>query len=433
MHDPQGKKIATRHNKQEMPEPANAPKLWKYLHQAQLHATSRGMGLKIPDVRRHFLAIPMENAILDEYEEVLRAMKLTFVADKPVFSLTQRRDWFTQMAELQAIALKAKIKQLMTLAQEMVASGRNLIVAAKQQKTYELLVHLFTEAGFDFVKLDEKRPAQPHKRREWIDEHYVRSRCPIFLTRTPLINESLNNLVKASAIIVVEAEYVFYPLQQLEGRIARPKQKAPVVDVTYMVTQHPQRASIDEAMLQMALRRNNANVELVSGNVTQRTNEQLVEMAETQKMRELELMQTLLAEARPAKVSNLDYQAEFAAREAEIEAAERAKAVIVVKEDIREQLDKSTAEPAPAANGPPPHATEPMFAPSATTPAPAPPTAALGGIQTAVNGKNLELDLALFPSCLAGSQPATRQRSAMAIPRAGRLGARENLTLQFDE
>ena len=50
-------------------------------------------------------------------------------------------------------------------------------------------------------------------------------------------------------------------------------------------------------------------------------------------MRELELMQTLLAEARPAKVSNLDYQAEFAAREAEIEAAERAKAVIVVKEE----------------------------------------------------------------------------------------------------
>jgi hypothetical protein len=375
----------------------------------------------------------MENGILDEYEEVLRAMKQTFVADKPVFSLNQRRDWFTQMAELQAIALKAKIKQLMTLAQEMVASGRNLIVAAKQQKTYELLVQLFTEAGFDFVKLDEKRPAQPHKRREWIDEHYVRSRTPIFLTRTPLINESLNNLVKASAIIVVEAEYVFYPLQQLEGRIARPKQKAPVVDVTYMVTQHPQRASIDEAMLQMALRRNNANVELVSGNVTQRTNEQLVEMAETQKMRELELMQTLLAEARPAKVSNLDYQAEFAAREAEIEAAERAKAVIVVKEDVREQLDKSTAEPAPAANGAPPQATEPMLAPSATTHMPAPPTAALVGIHTGVNGKNLELDLALFPSCIEGSQPATRQRSVMAVPRAGRLGAQENLTLQFDE
>jgi hypothetical protein len=232
---------------------------------------------------------------------------------------------------------------------------------------------------------------------------------------------------------VVEAEYVFYPLQQLEGRIARPKQKAPVVDVTYMVTQHPQRASIDEAMLQMALRRNNANVELVSGNVTQRTNEQLVEMAETQKMRELELMQTLLAEARPAKVSNLDYQAEFAAREAEIETAERAKAVIVVKEDVRKQLDQSTAELAPAANGPPTHATEPMLAPSATTPTSAPPTAVLVGIQTVVNGKNLELDLALVPICIEGSQPATRLRSVMAIPRAGRLGAPENLTLQFDE
>ena len=88
-------------------------------------------------------------------------MKQTFVADKPVFSLNQRRDWFTQIAELQAIALKAKVKQLMTLAQEIVASGRNLIITAKQQKTYELLVQMFTEAGFDFVKLDEKRPPSP--------------------------------------------------------------------------------------------------------------------------------------------------------------------------------------------------------------------------------------------------------------------------------
>src|ERR1039457_5972574 len=183
----------------------------------------------------------------------------------------------------------------------------------------------------------------------------------------------------------------------------------------------------------MALRRNSSDLELVSGNVTQRTNEQLVEMAENQKMRELELMQTLLAEARPAKVNNLDYQAEFAAREAEIEAAEQAKAVIVVKEDIREQLDKSTAEPAPAANGPPLHATEPMFAPSATTPTLAPPTAMWVGIQTVGNEKNLELDLALVPICIEGSQPATRLRSVIAIPRAGRLGDRENLPLQFDE
>jgi hypothetical protein len=74
-----------------------------------------------------------------------------------------------------------------------------------------------------------------------------------------------------------------------------------------------------------------------------------------------------------------------------------------------------------------------MFAPSATTPTPAPPTAALVGIQTVVNGKNLELDLALVPICIEGPHPATRLRSVMAIPRAGRLGARENLTLQFDE
>jgi hypothetical protein len=105
----------------------------------------------------------------------------------------------------------------------------------------------------------------------------------------------------------------------------------------------------------------------------------------------------------------------------------------VVKEDVREQLDKSMAEPVPAANGPPPQATEPMLAPSAATPMPAPPIAALVGIHTGVNGKNLELDLALFPSCIEGSQPATRQRSVMGIPRSGRLGVRENLTLQFDE
>jgi len=150
-------------------------------------------------------------------------------------------------------------------------------------------------------------------------------------------------------------------------------------------------------------------------------------------MRELELMQTLLAEARPAKVSNLDYQAEFAAREAEIEAAERAKAVIVVKEDVREQLDKSTTEPAPTVNDPPPQATEPIPAAPGTSPGPPPPTVASVGIQTVANGKNLELDLALFPSCIEGPQPATRQKSAMAIPRAGRLGAQANLILQFDE
>ena len=40
VHDPKGNRISTRRSKQEMPEPANAPKLWKYLHQAQLHATS---------------------------------------------------------------------------------------------------------------------------------------------------------------------------------------------------------------------------------------------------------------------------------------------------------------------------------------------------------------------------------------------------------
>jgi hypothetical protein len=74
-----------------------------------------------------------------------------------------------------------------------------------------------------------------------------------------------------------------------------------------------------------------------------------------------------------------------------------------------------------------------MFAPSATTPTLAPPSAALVGIQTVVNGKNLELDLALVSSGIEGPHPATRLRSVMAIPRAGRLGARENLTLQFDE
>ena len=426
IHDPKGNRIATRRNKQEMPEPANAPKLWKYLHQAQLHATSRSMGLKIPDVRRHFLAIPLEGDILDEYEDVLSAMKQTFVADKPVFSLTQRRDWFTQMAGLQAVALKAKVKQLITLLQEMVATGRNVIVACKQQKTYELLVQMFTEADFDFVKLDEKRPAQPHKRREWIDQHYVRSRKPIFLTRTPLINESLNNLVKASALIVVEAEYVFYPLQQLEGRIARPKQRAATVDVTYMVTQHPSRASIDEAMLQMALRRNNANVELVSGNVTQRTNEELVELAETQKMRELELMQTLLAEARPAEVNNVDYQAEFAAREAEVEASERAKAVIVVEPDLREQLERSGADqPLPD------NRAEPTPTPPAAVPAQF-PNSTPAYVRPRANGENLELDFGLSFGTGEVLKPDKRSRSATTRCPAPFQNSRENLTFAFE-
>ena len=364
------------------------------------------MGLKIPDVRRHFLAIPLEGDILNEYEDVLSAMKQTFVVDKPVFSLSQRRDWFTQMAELQAVALKAKVKQLITLLQEMTANGRNVIVACKQQKTYELLVQMFTEADFDFVKLDEKRPAQPHKRREWIDEHYVRSRKPIFLTRTPLINESLNNLVKASALIVVEAEYVFYPLQQLEGRIARPKQRATTVDVTYMVTQHPNRASIDEAMLQMALRRNNANVELVSGNVTQRTNEELVELAETQKMRELELMQTLLAEARPAESNNVDYQAEFAARDAEVEASERAKAIIVVERDVRQELDQSCVDQSPSDN-----CAEPIPAPPADVPTQF-PNFTPPDSRPRANGENLELDLGIAFGNGESVSPAKRLRTS---------------------
>jgi hypothetical protein len=422
VHDPKGNRISTRRSKQEMPEPANAPKLWKYLHQAQLHATSRSMGLKIPDVRRHFLAIPLEGDILNEYEDVLSAMKQTFVVDKPVFSLNQRRDWFTQMAELQAVALKAKVKQVITFLQEMTACGRNVIVACKQQKTYELLVQMFTEADFDFVKLDEKRPAQPHKRREWIDEHYVRSRKPIFLTRTPLINESLNNLVKASALIVVEAEYVFYPLQQLEGRIARPKQRAATVDVTYMVTQHPNRASIDEAMLQMALRRNNANVELVSGNVTQRTNEELVELAETQKMRELELMQTLLAEARPVEVANVDYQAEFAAREAEVEAAERAKATIVVKQDVREQLDQCvTEQPAPQPDPASARSDDvPIQFPNFTPP----------DLRPHANGENLELDFGIaFGN---GNNAPSVKRSRIASASVQSRSIAQNLTFIFD-
>jgi len=109
-----------------------------------------------------------------------------------------------------------------------------------------------------------------------------------------------------------------------------------------MVTHHPTATSIDEAMLQMALRRNNANVELVSGNVTQRTNEQLVEMAENQKMREMELMQTLLADAKPA---SMDYNAEFTARENEIEQAEKRKAVIPVNQNLLAHL--ATEPPAP--------------------------------------------------------------------------------------
>ncbi len=343
VHSSSGKRLSSKHQKQEMPEPANAPKLWRFLHQAQLHATNKSMGLCIPEVKRHFLEIPLEGRFLEEYDEKLKELKTSFVNRPAVFSLQQRADWFTRINELQTVALGAKLGRLMPAIQEYTSQGRSIIVTCKQQKTFERLIGVFNQEGIDFVKLDEKRPAQPHKRREWLDEHFAKSPKRILLTRTPLINESLNNLVKASAIIVVEAEYVFYPLQQLEGRIARPKQKAESVDILYMVTHHPTTTSVDEAMLQMALRRNNANVELLSGNVTQRTNEQLVEMAENQQMREMELMQTLLAKAKPA---TMDYNAEFTARETEIEQAEKKKAVIVVNETLQEHLDKAPEAPA---------------------------------------------------------------------------------------
>jgi hypothetical protein len=258
------------------------------------------------------------------------------------------------------------------------------------------LIEIFEQEELEFVKLDEKKPAQPHKRREWLDENFVKSPKPILLTRTPLINESLNNLVKASAIIVVEAEYVFYPLQQLEGRIARPKQKAGCVDIVYMVTHHPSATSVDEAMLQMALRRNNANVELVSGNVTQRTNEQLVEMAENQKMREMELMQTLLADTKPV---SMDYNAEFAAREHEIEQAEKRKVIIVVDKSLQEHLKQAEVakeKPSvttPAAEVPPPAAPQPLKeAPAKTIAQMASPA-----IQFLVEGDILLLPLGLPP------------------------------------
>lgn len=413
VHDPKGNRISSRRNKQEMPEPANAPKLWRYLHQAQLHATSRGMGLKIPEVRRHFLAVPLEGPVLENYERVLAEMRQTFIEDKPVFSLTQRRDWFTQIAKLQAVALQAKVEHLMTLLRELLGSGRNVIVTCKQQETYDRLVQLFSEAGLDFVKLDEKRPAQPHKRREWIDQHYARSRQPLLVTRTALINESLNNLVKASALVVFESEYVFYPLQQLEGRIARPKQRAAAVDVTYLVTQHPTRVSIDEAMLQLALRRNNANVELVSGNVTQRTNEELVELAETQKMRELELMQALLAEARPAAEDNVDYQTEFAAREAEAEAAERAKSVHMAP-DVIPPSNSNFESPG---------------VPDSSVLAEALPVSGPGQV---CRRENLELDFGLVRDARLSLKPVRRPRAGinrLPVIQTIRL---ENLTFSFD-
>ena len=364
VHNSSGKKISAKKQKQEMPELANAPKLWRFLHQAQLHATNKNMGLHIPDVKRHFFQIPLEGQSLADYDSKLDELKNSYVNRPVVFSLQQRADWFTRINQLQTVALSAKLGRLLPLIREYISSGRSIIVACKQQKTFERLIEIFDQEGLDFVKLDEKKPAQPHKRREWLDENFVKSPKPILLTRTPLINESLNNLVKASAIIVVEAEYVFYPLQQLEGRIARPKQKAACVDIVYMVIHHPTATSIDEAMIQMALRRNNANVELVSGNVTQRTNEQLVEMAENQKMREMELMQTLLAETKPV---SMDYNAEFIAREKEIEQAEKRKAIIVVNQNLQEHLTTKPVDPAkeqpsvtgPAAEAPPCEAPQP--------------------------------------------------------------------------
>jgi hypothetical protein len=149
-------------------------------------------------------------------------------------------------------------------------------------------------------------------------------------------------------------------------------------------------------MLQMALRRNNANVELVSGNVTQRTNEQLVEMAENQKMREMELMQTLLADHKPA---SMDYNAEFAAREHEIEQAEKRKAIIVVNKNLQEHLKQAeVAQEKPAAAAP---AAEflPPAAPQPPKEAPAKTIAqmAIPAIQFLVEGDILLLPLGLAP------------------------------------
>jgi len=104
---------------------------------------------------------------------------------------------------------------------------------------------------------------------------------------------------------------VFYPLQQLEGRIARPKQQAACVDIVYLVTHHPSATSIDEAMLQMALRRNNANVSWSAATSRSAPTSSWSRWLKNQKMREMELMQTLLADHKPA---SMDYNAEFAAR-----------------------------------------------------------------------------------------------------------------------
>jgi hypothetical protein len=437
VHTPSGQKVSSKHQKQEMPEPANAPKLWRLLHQAQLHATNKKMGLTIPDVHRHFLEIPLEGETLDAYDAKLHEMKTAFVNRQVVFSLQQRADWFTRINELQAVALKAKIGKILPIIQEYLSQGRNIIVACKQQKTFEHLIGMFQAEDLDFVKLDEKKPAQPHKRREWLDENFVKSPKPILLTRTPLINESLNNLVKASVIIVVEAEYVFYPLQQLEGRIARPKQKLEAVDIVYMITQHPTATSVDEAMLQMALRRNNANVELVSGNVTQRTNQQLVEMAENQKMKEMELMQTLLADAHPA---SMDYDAEFKSREQEIEKAEVEKAVIVLGAGLQQHMQavepkvematpKPDQSPAPILETTALPAVVVPALPNGTAPANLAPS------QYGTEGDNylLPLNVIDFARPL-GSKPPNMRRKLNALKRAvAELRGQEYLPLFADD
>jgi hypothetical protein len=293
--------------------------------------------------------------------------------------------------------LQAKLGKLIPIIKDYLAQNRSIIVACKQQKTYLRLVDIFKDVGLDFVKLDEKKPSQPHMRREWLDENFANTATPILLTRTPLINESLNNLVKASAIIVVEAEYVFYPLQQLEGRIARPKQKLEKVDVVYLITRHPEKVSVDEAMLQMALRRNNANVELVSGNVTQRTNQQLVEMAESQKMREMELLQTLMKET---QVEKMDYRTEFEARDQEIENAEKSKAIIVVDDKLKATLNATVVPATSEAK------TETVpVASTIVTPAPKRTRKPKAPVSYVVEGDNLLLPIDLPP---AAKRPRSR-------------------------
>ena len=93
-------------------------------------------------------------------------------------SASVSRDWFTQMASSNRALRPFQTTHHLVAGDD--ANGRNVIVASKQQKTYELLVQMFTGRIFDFVKSTK---ASAHARQAAVDRRALCALAqPIFLT-----------------------------------------------------------------------------------------------------------------------------------------------------------------------------------------------------------------------------------------------------------